>query len=259
MKFRGCAESVMMPTFSMTMATASEAMKPVTCGAPRIGRKAMRSISMPTPRSDHQHDDDGHRKRRIDGGHARQHREGADGHDVAMGEIDKPHDPVDQREADRDQRIHAAENDAVGDLLEDIGAAHETHSEISALHFASRASALPVPESCDEAGLQHIGAVGEIERHSGVLLDQQHGRALVADALQDVEDLLHQPRRQAQRGLVQQQQLAAGSSERDRSPASSARRPKAGCPGIAARSSRIGKRSWTARRSFRCPRRSLRR
>ena len=49
MKFRGCAESVMMPTFSMMMATASEAIKPVTWGAPRIGRKATRSINTPTP------------------------------------------------------------------------------------------------------------------------------------------------------------------------------------------------------------------
>lgn len=49
MKLRGWAESVMMPTFSMMMATASEAIKPVTWGAPRIGRKATRSISTPTP------------------------------------------------------------------------------------------------------------------------------------------------------------------------------------------------------------------
>jgi hypothetical protein len=47
-------------------------------------------------RADDQHDDDGHRKRRVKGCDARQHCKGANRYDVTMGEIDQPHDPVDQ-------------------------------------------------------------------------------------------------------------------------------------------------------------------
>ena len=75
-------------------------------------------------RSHRQHDEDGDRERCADCGYTRQHGECADGDYVAMSEIDKAHDPVDQRKADRDQRIHAPENDAVGDLLKDIAAGH---------------------------------------------------------------------------------------------------------------------------------------
>ena len=45
---RGCADRIMIARFSRMMDTASEAMKPVTWGDPRMGRKAVRSITMPT-------------------------------------------------------------------------------------------------------------------------------------------------------------------------------------------------------------------
>ncbi len=46
-KVRGWAEIVITARFSRTIATAREAINPVTCGAPRMGRNAIRSMSIP--------------------------------------------------------------------------------------------------------------------------------------------------------------------------------------------------------------------
>src|SRR5438876_2374483 len=63
----------------------------------------------------------------------------------------------------------------------------------------------------DAAVLHDIAAVGDIERHGGVLLDQEHGQAaLFAQPADDPEDLLDEPRRQAERGLVEQNHLGLG-------------------------------------------------
>src|SRR4051812_32052797 len=46
------------------------------------------------------------------------------------------------------------------------------------------------------------------ERETGVLLDDEHGHAVLAlHAVERLEDLLHDERRQTERGLVEQQQL----------------------------------------------------
>ena len=59
----------------------------------------------------------------------------------------------------------------------------------------------------DAADFEHVAVVGGLERHVGVLLDEQDGdAALAVDAADDVEDLLHQLRRQAERRLVEQHQ-----------------------------------------------------
>ena len=60
------------------------------------------------------------------------------------------------------------------------------------------------------AVLQHIATVGHLQRLVGVLLDQEHRHALLADLADDVEDLRDHQRRQAQRGLIQQQQARTG-------------------------------------------------
>src|ERR1043166_310141 len=58
----------------------------------------------------------------------------------------------------------------------------------------------------DAADLQHIAVMGRFQRHFGVLLDQEDGGALLfVNALDDGENLLHQDRRQAERGLVQKE------------------------------------------------------
>ena len=63
----------------------------------------------------------------------------------------------------------------------------------------------------DAAVFQHVAVVGGVQRHVGVLLDQQNGgAALAVDAHHDLEDLLGQLGGQAQAGLVQQDQLGRG-------------------------------------------------
>jgi hypothetical protein len=98
------------------METASDAMKPVTWGAPRMGRKAALSMARPTnaPAARTQTDTSqkGQPNLKQPEGH-----EGADHDHVAVGEVDQPDDPVDHGETDGHQRIHAAQDQAVDDLL----------------------------------------------------------------------------------------------------------------------------------------------
>ena len=62
----------------------------------------------------------------------------------------------------------------------------------------------------DVSRLQHVGQVRDLQRHVGVLLDQQHGDALAVDLPDDGEDVLHHQGRKAQGGLIQHHQLGAG-------------------------------------------------
>ena len=62
--------------------------------------------------------------------------------------------------------------------------------------------------------LQDVGARGDVERHRDVLLDQQHGHALGIDPPDDLEELQHDDRREAERRLVEQQQPRAAISAR---------------------------------------------
>ena len=59
----------------------------------------------------------------------------------------------------------------------------------------------------DGTCLQDIGPVRDLQRHLGVLLHQQNGHAGLIHIVDDAEYLLHQQRRQAHGGLVQQQHL----------------------------------------------------
>src|SRR5262245_35957252 len=52
--------------------------------------------------------------------------------------------------------------------------------------------------------LQHVRVVGDLQRLGGVLLDHQDRLTEPAEALDDAEDLLEHERRQAERGLVEQ-------------------------------------------------------
>src|SRR5882672_10251222 len=62
----------------------------------------------------------------------------------------------------------------------------------------------------DGARLQHVAAVGDLERHRRVLLDEENGRALTVDVLDRREDLLDEHRRQAHARLVEEQHARAG-------------------------------------------------
>src|ERR687886_195096 len=61
----------------------------------------------------------------------------------------------------------------------------------------------------DSAGLEDVAVGGDLQGDVGVLLDEQDGRALFVDLLDGMEDSLHQHRREAHRGLVQEEELRA--------------------------------------------------
>jgi hypothetical protein len=96
-------------------------MKPVTCGAPRIGRNTARDRD-PGERADRDHEQEDQRPGDARGDQA-EGGEGTEHHQVAVGEIDQPDDAVDHRKTDRDQGVEAAQHDPVDQLL-DVVAAH---------------------------------------------------------------------------------------------------------------------------------------
>ncbi len=61
----------------------------------------------------------------------------------------------------------------------------------------------------DAPGAHHVGAVGEAE-DAGVLLDQEEGRALLAQADQHLEQLQHEVGRQAEGQFVDHDHPRAG-------------------------------------------------
>src|SRR5690606_6998498 len=61
----------------------------------------------------------------------------------------------------------------------------------------------------DAPRLQHVTVFRHLQRQAGVLFHQQNRRALPVDLAEHVRDLVHEPRRQSHRRLVQQQQPRA--------------------------------------------------
>src|SRR5579883_827920 len=68
--------------------------------------------------ADHQHDGDRHRQRRAEMRHRQEAGIGAHDIDRTMREIDQPAHPEDQGEADRQQRIDVADDDAVDGVVD---------------------------------------------------------------------------------------------------------------------------------------------
>src|SRR3990172_8427858 len=77
-----------------------------------------------------------------------------------------------------------------------VGVAHDVR--FAELRRGAGADDLPL--------LEEVAVVGERQGLPGVLLHQEHGRPLAVDRLDHLEDLLHQERRQAERGLVEQEE-----------------------------------------------------
>ena len=71
-------------------------------------------------------------------------------------------------------------------------------------------SSADVPGGADAAGLEQVGAIDHAQHLLHVLLDDQHGEAAGADALDQLEHLLDDDRREAGGRLVEQQQLRLG-------------------------------------------------
>ncbi len=73
----------------------------------------------------HQRNDQDQRGQRVQTARADDHESDVGGeHDhVAMGDIDEPHDPEDQRQSGREQRVEAADQHALNDRVQPIHAA----------------------------------------------------------------------------------------------------------------------------------------
>jgi hypothetical protein len=62
----------------------------------------------------------------------------------------------------------------------------------------------------EAAGLEHIAAIGDRQSHTGILLDQQDGRAASGNFADNPKDILHDHRCQPQRRLIEKQQTRSG-------------------------------------------------
>jgi hypothetical protein len=82
--------------------------------------------------------------------------------------------------------------------------------EVELLDVVVLAQELGVLVHHDLAGLHHVAVGGDRQRHVGVLLDEQDRGALLVDLDDHVPDLLHDQRREAERGLVEQQVARLG-------------------------------------------------
>ena len=154
-----------------------------------------------------QGDEGGERQRQAGEGHQRQDQEGGHGDEVAMGEVDQAHDAEDQREAGSEQRIEAAEQDALDDGVgESIMA---PHSPKYAAWIASRVSS-PAAGKRHAALLEAIDAVRHVQRLHDVLLDDDDGRALALMRRQRCVDVADDDGRQAERDFVAEQQARVG-------------------------------------------------
>ena len=82
-----------------------------------------------------------------------------------------------------------------------------TLAEVRLANLLVVSSSFGLVREDDVAGLEDVAAVGGVERHQRVLLDEQDRRALRVDLADDLEDLLDEDRREPHRRLVEQQQL----------------------------------------------------
>ena len=83
-------------------------------------------------------------------------------------------------------------------------------AQISIAHFGVVCKLAGLAAHGNGARLQHIGTVGNFQRHLGVLFHQKDGDAVPVHIADDVENLLHQKRRKAHRGFIHQQHARAG-------------------------------------------------
>ena len=61
----------------------------------------------------------------------------------------------------------------------------------------------------DLARLEDVAPLGDVERHEGVLLDQEHGDAFGIDPLDHAEHVIHHERRESAKELERLEALAA--------------------------------------------------
>ena len=141
-------------------------------------------------------------------GRGQHERVAADHDQLAVGEVDQAHDPEDERDPEREERVEAAEADGV-DRRSGSAACITSRAPRYASRGRSAACELVAsPGQGDLAGPQHVGAVGELERARGVLLDEQDRRC---------------PRRAARASTSKTRSITSGARPSDGSSSSSSR------------------------------------
>ena len=100
------------------------------------------------------------------------------------------------------------------DVFKAFGLAAAGLAQVELAHVRVAGQALGRAVDDDLAAFHDVAAVRHGQGHGGVLLDQQHrGAALGIDAGDDGEDVFGQLGREAQRGLVEQDELGLGDEE----------------------------------------------
>ena len=134
-------------SFCRKKLTANEEIKSVVGSALRSGRKAARSVTSArttaTAMPPNDHDRHGLAEER-------EQRIGGEGDQLAMGEIDQPHDPENQADAERGQRVEAADADCIG---QDLDADAPSRSACRLAHVHAEIGGVEARMASDLAGV----------------------------------------------------------------------------------------------------------
>ena len=137
---------------------------------------------------------------------------------------------IDHHQGERRDGVDATQGEPGRELMQELDQTPLLNSRDMRGARNRRCGSSPPAPDHDAAGLDQIGAVGQIQRQIGVLLDDQETDAIgPVDRAQDFENVGDDQRREAERGFVEQQQ--AGSQQqraRDREHLLLASRERAG-------------------------------
>ena len=196
------------------------------------------------PPAEREHEGQGDQQRHPDR-HEQRRREredevGGEHDEVAMREVDEPHDAEDQRKAGGVERVESAEQGALDDGVDE---GHRAAPRNTPRWIASCVSSPGRPVRLTLALHEAVDPVRRLERGGQILLDDQHRGAAPLDLGERGVDVLDHRRRQAERKLVAEQDARIGhqrAADRDHLLLAAA---AASAPSWLRRSRRIGKRS----------------
>ena len=157
---------------------------------------------------EHDRDSDEQRQERTDAERRDDHQDevGCEHDQVAMGEVDQPHDAEDEAEARGEERVEAAEQHALHDRVEPV---HARHPEIGGMDVL--AAQLGRRARKRDAPLHHaIDPVRDLERLADILLDDDQRRPRRADAREGGVDVADHDRREPEAQLVAEEHAGIG-------------------------------------------------
>src|SRR3990172_8221660 len=132
----------------------------------------------------------------------------------AEGEVHEAHDGEEERERERHEGEEAPEGDRVDCVLDSLAHAFRllgSHADVGGFEVPHGGELLRGSVKGDPAAAPHdVGAVGDLDRARGVLLDEEHRHAFLAELLENLEHLVDDQRRQPERGLVEEEELRPG-------------------------------------------------